>query len=433
MLRIIKFYIPMGISSMLAALTHVIVNSVLARSSTPDFTISTYAVALSLSFLIDMPSNAIRQSSSKFSRDRTSFRSVAKLTGILIGILLAISVVIGWTPAGEALFRHVFGVKEELAVPTVRVYQVLAFLYVFSGLRSLFQGVIINQLRTGWMTLGMGIRVAVMFSMSWLFIHNGWTDDGRAGAWIFLVGIIIECSVAVWEGWSLQSKLPEHREEETIRKTRSLLPFYMPLLYSSVIVVMLNPSIQAGLNASSDATLAVASYAVAIQLSNMAAWFCASVHQIVIQFYRKEPRNVAVVVAALSVLSPLFLLTVSTEAAGSWLLRGVMGLKGELLDEVRILLRILALQAALFPWIDFIAGKSMLFGRTRVILMGKMVSVTFSILLLILCVYAFPHLNGALAGVVTSAGACVELLIVYMWFRRSARSPGPETLKEAAS
>lgn len=432
MLRIIKFYIPIGISSMLAALTHVIVNSVLARSDTPDRTISTYAVALSLSFLIDMPLNAIRQTSSTYSRDRTSFRAVARLTLLLVGVLVGLSILIGWTPLGAGLFRKVFGVKEEMVLPTVHVYQVLAFLYVFSGLRGLFQGIIINQLRTGWMTLGMGIRVAVMFGMSWLFIHNGWINDGRAGAWIFFAGIMIECTVAVWEGWSLQTKLPPEREEDTVRRTRHLLPFYMPLLYSSVILVVLNPSIQAGLNSSFNATLAVASYAVAIQLSNMTAWFCASVHQIVIQFYRKEPRNVVTMVAALSILSPLFLWTVSTEFAGSWLLEGVMGLKGELLGAVRQLLLLITVQAALFPWIDYIAGKSMLYGRTRVILMGKLCSVTFSLLLLATCVYAFPGLNGALAGVVTSAGACVELIIVYLWFRRVSPARIQKPIKEAA-
>lgn len=422
MLRIIRFYVPMGASALLAALTHVIINGVLARSPHPDVTISSYAVALSLSFLIDLPMNAIRQTSSKFSRDRASFRAVARLSAAVLGILLVISIAIGWTPAGSALFHYVFGVKDELVRPTVEVYQILAFLYVFTAMRSLFQGVIINQLRTGWMTVGMGIRVAAMFGMSWLFVHNGWADDGRIGACIFLVGVIIECTVAVGEGWALKNRLPEKPiSEDSVAGTGQLLPFYMPLLYSSAIVVVLNPSIQAALNASVGPTIAVASFAVATQLANMAAWFCASVHQIVIQFYRKEPLNVVRVVIALSILSPMVLLTVSTAAGGAWLLEGVLGLQGELLAEVRVLLRFLSVQAALFPWIDFIAGKSMLYGKTRIIMLGKIFSVSFSILLLILCVFAVPHLNGVIAGVVTAVAAPLELAVVYVVFRRFAR------------
>lgn len=431
MLRIIFFYVPMGASSLLAALTHVIINGVLARSDQPDVTLASYAVALSLSFLIDLPMNVIRQASSKFSRDRTSFRAVARLTAIVVSILLAVSIAIGWTPLGQLLFRYVFGVKELLLTPTVQVYQVLALLYAFTAMRSLFQGVIINQLRTGWMTVGMAVRVAVMFAMSWYFIRNGWTNDGRLGAWIFMVGVVIECVVAVWEGWGLKNRLPPSREEQTVGQTRQLLPFYMPLLYSQLVLVVLNPSIQASLNASGSPTMAVASYSVALQLANMVAWFCASVHQIVIQFYAKERRNVLIVVACLSVLSPVFLLTISTDAGGRWLLEFVQGLHGPILQEVKLLLRFLAVQSLVFPWIDFIAGRSMLIGKTKPVMVGKIFSVALSLLLLIACVKLAPGLNGGIAGLVTAVVAPLELLIVWLSFRRIARS-GPDLLKPQA-
>ncbi|MGF9714162.1 hypothetical protein [Paenibacillus sp. JMULE4] len=249
MLRIVLFYVPLGTSLLLAALTHVIVNGVLARSEQPDVTISSYAVALSLSFLIDLPMTIIRQVSSKYARDRTSFRAVARLTAVTSGILVLLSLIIACTPAGQLLFRYVFGVKEHLIHPTVQVYQVLALLYLFTAFRCLYQGVIINQLRTGWMTVGMAVRVAVMFGMSWYFIRNGWTDDGRYGAVIFMVGVIIECMVSVWEGSALKKRLPERGDHQSIELARHLLPFYLPLLYSLMVLVLLNPSIQAALNA----------------------------------------------------------------------------------------------------------------------------------------------------------------------------------------
>ncbi|WP_166239658.1 hypothetical protein [Paenibacillus turpanensis] len=419
MLRIMMFYVPMGISAMLAALTHVIINGVLARSDQPDVTISSYAVALSLSFLIDLPMNVIRQTSSKYARDRISFRAVARLSAVVAGLLLAFSIAVGWTPLGSMIFRYVFGVKQELLLPTVEVYQVLAFLYALTAMRSLFQGVIINQLRTGWMTVGMAVRVATMFAMSWLCIHNGWVNDGRVGAIIFVVGVAIECVVAVWEGIVLKNRLPETREER-VEKTWSLLPFYMPLLYSSLVLVLLNPSIQAALNNSANPTMAVASYAVAIQLVNMVAWFCGSVHQIVIQFYAEDRRNVLRIVTGLSIFAPAFLLTIST-GAGGWLLEGVLGLRGPLLEEVKIILRFLSVQALLFPWIDYLSGKSMLLGNTRPVMVGKLCSVAISVALLILFVYTIPALNGGLAGLVTALVAPIEFLVIFGWLRRTER------------
>lgn len=418
MFRIMLFYIPMGTSSLLAALTHVIINGVLARSAQPDVTISSYAVAVSLAFLIDLPVNVIRQTSSKYSRDQISFRSVAHLASIVSGVLVFLSVMIGWTPIGQMLFHYIFGVKDHLLLQTTQVFQVLAFLYIFSALRSLFQGVIINQLRTGWMTIGMAIRVIVMFIMSWYFIQIGWTNDGRVGALIFMTGIAIECIVAVCEGMSLKRRLPETKEQQMIEQTRQLLPFYLPLLYSSMVLVLLNPSIQATLNKTENPTLAVASYAVALQLSNMVIWFCSSVHQIVLQFYESQPKQVLRIVAFLSVLSPVILLSISTDVFGGWLLEGVLGLHGPLLQNVQLLLLFLAVHSFLFPWIDFVAGKCMLRGQTRAIMASKMISVALSISLLIIFLYWFPSLNGGLAGLVAAFVAPLELTVICLWLRR---------------
>lgn len=418
MLRIMWFYLPMGTSSLLAALTHVIINGVLARSAEPDVTISSYAVAVSLAFLIDLPINVIKQTSSKYSRDQTSFKTVAHLAGIVTAVLVLMSIIIGWTPAGQLLFHYIFGVKDDLLLPTTQVFQFLAFLYVFSALRSLFQGLIINQLRTVWMTVGMVIRVTVMFIMSWFFVHMGWTNDGRIGALIFMVGLAIECVVTVCEGVVLKRQLPKTKKEQMVVETKQLLPFYLPLLYSSMVLVLLNPSIQATLNKSENPTLAVASYAVALQLSNMVIWFCASVHQIVLQFYETQPKQVLRIVAFLSVLAPSILLSFASNTLGGWMLKGVLGLHGPLLQNVQLLLVFLAVHSFLFPWIDFVAGKCMLRGQTRAIMASKLISVACSIGLLIVFLFAFPSLNGAIAGLVAAIVAPLELLIVYLWLRR---------------
>jgi progressive ankylosis protein len=435
-LRLILFYMPLGFSAMLAGLTHVIINGVLARSPEAEITISTYAVALSVSFLLDLPINVLRQTSSKYARDQSSFGAVARLALILAVSITALSAAIGWTPLGHFIFSVVFGVKEELLLPTIDVFRVLAFFYPLTALRSLFQGVILNQLRTAWMTVGMVIRVIVMFAMSYYFIQIGWTNDGRVGAWIFFVGLVIEAAVMTLEGISLKRKLPTAEiaqlpplELKPISRTAQLLPFYVPLLYSSLVTVLLNPSIQSSLNKGANPTLAVASFAVAAQLVNMMIWFCSFAHQAVLQFYSTDKRNVIKLTIGLSILAPAVLLVLSTDTAGLWLLEGVLGVHGGLLEEVQWLMRILSLQCLLFPWIDFIAGLAMLRGHTKAVMVGKFGSVLVSLAILILCVVFIPQLNGKIAAIAVAIAAPLELLVVIAWLRRLVRK---EALKQAA-
>jgi progressive ankylosis protein len=420
-LRLILFYLPLGASALLAGLTHVIINGVLARSPQAEITLSTYAVALSVSFLLDMPINVLRQTSSKYAKDRASFRSVAWLTGVLAVSITALSITIGWTPVGVFFFASVFGVTEELLQPTINVFRVLAFLFPLTALRSLFQGVILNQLRTAWMTAGMIIRLIAMFGMSYYFIQVGWTNDGRIGAWIFVVGVIIETTVMVVEGLSLRRKLPLTGEQITISRTKQLLPFYIPLLYSSLVTVLLNPSLQSALNKGAKPTLAVASFAVAVQLGNMMAWVSSFAHQAVLQFYAESKKNVIILVTCLSLLAPAVMLTLSTNAGGLWLLEGVLGVRGELLSEVQWLLRILSVQSFLFPWIDFIAGLTMLRGHTKAVMVGKIVSVFTSLAILVVCVFWVPQLNGKIAAFAVAIAAPLELAAVYVWLRRLER------------
>lgn len=132
MYRMISFYIPLGASAILASLTHIIISSVLARSSEPEATISGYAIALGLAFILEQTLGLLRQTSAKFVRDQRSFREMRKMVAWIVGILLAINILVAWTP------------------------------------------------------IGMIVRLVVMGLLSWAMIAFGWTDDSRYGAVLFL-------------------------------------------------------------------------------------------------------------------------------------------------------------------------------------------------------------------------------------------------------
>ncbi|URJ47260.3 hypothetical protein MF628_001875 [Paenibacillus polymyxa] len=163
------------------------------------------------------------------------------------------------------------------------------------------------------------------------------------------------------------------------------------MLYSTLVLVILNPSIQAALNNTTDPLLAVASFSVALQILNLFVWFCSSLHQIVIQFYTSKRREVLIFLSFLSILSPLLLLLLSFGFAGDPVLRNVLGLEGELLLETRGLLRILAVYIAFYPWVEYFIGRSILIGNTKPIFIGRLFSVSFAILALILCICFFSR------------------------------------------
>ncbi|MEK3949040.1 hypothetical protein MHB46_11300 [Paenibacillus sp. FSL H7-0703] len=420
--KIVSFYVPLGISSLIAALTHVIVNAVLARSEHPSFTLSSYAVAVSLCLLLETPLTAVRQMTTKFGYDRKSVHSIGILCALVAVAVLIIGWSIGLTPVGNLVFQYVFGVSPVLIEPTKNVFQVLTLLYILVAVRNIYQGLIINKHRTAWMTFSSSIRIIVMLIASWFLIRAGWTNDGRVGAAIFIAGILIELVVTFLEGRVLKRKLPPDNGKQTIHHAKHLLPFYLPLLYSALVLVILNPSIQAALNNTTDPLLAVASFSVALQILNLFVWFCSSLHQIVIQFYTTKRREVLIFLSFLSTLSPLLLLLLSFGFASDPVLRNVLGLEGELLLETRGLLRILAVYVAFYPWVEYFIGRSILIGNTKPIFIGRLFSVSFAILALILCICFFPGLDGKVAGIVMAVSSPVELGIYLLLYRKISTS-----------
>ncbi|AJW69118.1 hypothetical protein GMA19_00579 [Paenibacillus polymyxa E681] len=79
---------------------------------------------------------------------------------------------------------------------------------------------------------------------------------------------------------------------------------------------------------------------------------------------------------------------------------GFLSTLSPLLLETRGLLRILAVYVAFYPWVEYFIGRSILIGNTKPIFIGRLFSVSFAILALILCICFFPGLDGNVAGIV---------------------------------
>ena len=116
---------------------------------------------------------------------------------MLLSAIMLLSLIIGYSPIGEMFFLHVLGVKDHMLGPTMAAYRVLMFVTIFSGIRCLFHGVIISNLRTKWLTIGMAIRLLFMGLLAWILLRNGWVNHGYVGAYIFLAGMMIEAFVSI--------------------------------------------------------------------------------------------------------------------------------------------------------------------------------------------------------------------------------------------
>lgn len=405
------FFLPLGFSSLLVNLSHILINATLARSLYPEVTIASYGVAMSLFGLFEKPVVLLRQTCSALVRDRVSFAAMAKVTAFTLAAILLLSLLIAYSPLSEWIFRYGFGAEDNLINQTTAIYQILIFVTIFSGMRCLFHGVIIYNRLTKWLTVGMVIRLLVMRIVALSFIITGHVHDGRVGAIIFLVGMFIECSVAVWEGSRLRKKMPEEIPDHPVHSVRPIFTFYRPLIFASLIAVFISPMINAFLGMTDEAVSALASFAVASNVSNMVLSFFSYGHQTVLNFYRQHPRDVTRFTAMISLLPALLLAAISFTPVGPWFLSAIMGLSGELHTQSLLIMRIYILFALVFPWLDFCNGLLMLRGLTRVMAYSQMANFTVVLVASSSLALWQPEWNGMIGALALSLGVLAEFTV----------------------
>ncbi|MFC5469489.1 multi antimicrobial extrusion protein MatE [Cohnella suwonensis] len=415
--RLFLFFIPMGISVLLINLSHVIINGTLARSDNPEMILAGYALAMSLLGVTEKPAVLFRQTCSALVRDRTSFRPVRYVSFYVFGASLAFGALVAYSPLGHWIFGLAYGADPEVEREAIQAYYSLMFLSVFSGIRCLYQGVIIYKMRTRWLTIAMIFRLGGMFALSQYFLTVG-VDSAMQGTTTFVFGMIIEASISWWEASRLLKQMPEKDENCDVTEPKQVAAFYNPLLYSSLIVVWLMPILNALLGTTTRGTLAVASFAVAGSLMNLVLGFFTYFHQIALLFVKSNPAIVRKFVLMLGFVPPLLMVLLAFTPIGPWMFAHVLGVKDELLQACIHALRGFLPFVLIFPWLDTLNGIVMAHGETKLMFGSQLANAVITAISIVLLVWLLPGWSGALGSLALSLGLLAELIFLAWLFRR---------------
>lgn len=415
--RLLSFFIPLCISASLVTISHVIINSTLARSTDPVVVIASYSVAMSLFGIFERCAVILRQTCATLVRDKVSYRLVSNLAIILLSAIFVISLILSYSPLGALFFEKILGVKDEMLKPTLAAYRVLMFVTIFSGLRCLYHGVIITNLRTKWLTIGMVIRLGVMALLSYILLLNGFVTAGYIGAVIFLVGMVVEALVSMVEGRQLIKKLPEKLEDHPIVEKSQVAKFYLPLLAASLIAVSISPGTNAVLGSSGKAQIAIASYAIALSILQLLVSTTSYTHQVVINFFEKDSKRVTKFTTAISLLPTVLLLIIVFTPFGNQLFATVMGVSGELFEQSILALKFFIVYTLCFPWLDFFNGILMIRRQTKVLSFSQAGNVTVTFISLFTLLHLMPNGGGMIGSLSQSLGLFVEAIIALFFVK----------------
>ncbi len=423
--KLLAFFIPLGASASLVMISHIIINGTLARAAHPELLIASYSIAMSLMDVIERPAVLLRQTCSALVRDRVSFRAMSHIAVYLLLCSFLIGSAISYTPLGDWVFLNFFGANREQLPDIANVFKLLNFVIIFSGIRCLYHGIIIYNLRTKWLTIGMAIRLVGMFLVAAYFVVTDKVTSGAVGALIFLIGMAIECVISVIEGRSLLKRsIPEKQEGHSITNKGQIFRFYRPLMYSSFLAVIIDPSINAFLSQTGNMELAIASFAIALNLAHLMQSFFSYMHQIVLNFYRVNARKVFRFALLMSFFPAALVSIIAYTPAGPWFLEHIMGLQAgsPLMNESLRALRFFMIMNVVFPWLDYCHGIIMLRGQTRIMVWSQAFNVVVTLVTLFVLVKLVPGWSGSIGALAQSLGLTGEILIVLFILRSTGHT-----------
>ncbi|CAM2994439.1 MULTISPECIES: multi antimicrobial extrusion protein MatE [Paenibacillus] len=421
--RLFAFFVPLGISASLVTISHVIINSTLARSAHPETVIASYAIAGSLLTLTERPSTLLRQTCSALVRDRLSFQALTFVTKIFLACVLLIGFLIVYSPIGTGVFKYLFGVSPDLLSKVIDVYEILMYVSIFSVIRNIYQGIIITNNRTKWLTIGMLFRLAGMYGLSLYFIYTDSIDSGRVGAIIFAAGMMIEALVSFLEGNSIKRKMPAKLEDHPVENKADVFRFYKPLLLSSFVALFIGPVINIVLGKTTGIALAISSFAVASSLMQLMLSFFTYIHQIVLNFYLVDAKLVKKFALVTGFVPFAMTVSIAYTPLGPWVLENVMSVQGNLLQQSLWTLRAFVLFPLISPFLDFSNGLILLRGQTKTMFRSQTANAICTVIVLLILVSIFPAWNGMIGAVAQSLGLLAELVIVWLVIRRTQKEP----------
>jgi len=254
---IARFYLPLLLNVQLMSVSHTIINGVLARGADPVGAIAAFGVALSLHLVIASVSFQNHTVTLALVRDRQTLAAVCRYAAVLAGgVMLAIGL-LAYTSLGEWAFRRCLGVSAEVARGGRQALQVLMFLPLFTGIRGIAQGLLIQARRTTPVSAATGIRIGVLLLLLPLAGH--WLTGPQLGAFGLVGCIAVEAVFSVVFAW--RGRLPWQPTPQP-QTTAAVFRFGLPLACSTLLGQALPLLVCAIISRFADGTTALAGFAV---------------------------------------------------------------------------------------------------------------------------------------------------------------------------
>jgi hypothetical protein len=262
--RIVKTWWPLAASWLLMAIELPAISAFMARLANPEINLAAYGgIVLPLALIIESPILMLLAASTTLSRDWASYQKIRRFMFIAGLALTLLHIAVTFTPLYYVLVQGVLGAPAEIVEPG-RLGLMLLLPWSWSiAYRRFNQGVLI---RFGY-SRDIGVGTVVRLSAETIVLIIGYLSHSQPGIAVGAAGVAAGVmSEALFIGWRVQPVLREKLRPappvEHELTARSFGAFYIPLVMTSLLSLLIEPIGSAALSRMPNALASLAVWPV---------------------------------------------------------------------------------------------------------------------------------------------------------------------------
>ncbi len=408
-IQILKFHVPLGLTTTLIASSISIVNAGFARTANPEIALAAYAVGHTVVNVFASPIVHTQQLLVIFGKTEAGWANARK---VLLGVSAAVFAwiaLMAFTPLGSLIYLNLFGAPASLMEEIFLLIRICLFLPLVYALRASANASLMLQRRTSMMTTSLVVRLAVMFVMTILLPHTS-LPSIAVGTIIWVGGIGVQAVAGTIFAAMGRSRQVFDMDDEDASSVRDCLAVLWPIVLNGSLMMLTLPVINAGLSRTVNPERSLAVFQVAWNLAWMfVAFIQNNFRQTVVVFLENAAWLSALKRVGFwiqSAVSGLMLLLVITGGTDFIMLR-IIGVDAGLVGDARLILLILSAFPFLCGMIEYRAGIAMRARDVGVVGLARVMDLVLLLVLVFAVGALFPALGasvGPLGMVVGAAG-----------------------------
>jgi hypothetical protein len=241
--RIFRFWLPLAATWLMMAVEGPFLAAVIARLAEPIYNLAAYGVAFSLALVVEAPVIMLMSAATALARNRLSYLRLRTFTHVLnAAVTLAMGVAL-LPPVFDAVADGLIGLPPEVASRTYLSLLILLPWPATIGLRRLYQGVLIRHGLTRRVAYGTVVRLAAMFSTTFLLARKGGLEGAWVGAAALTMGVSCEAVASrLMAGGALRNLMQTPGEATGAASSWvALTRFYYPLALTTLLSLGIHP------------------------------------------------------------------------------------------------------------------------------------------------------------------------------------------------